>query len=196
MQTAPHRFGTFQAGAFLVEFALLVTVFFTFIFGVIELARAMYLINTLQESTRRAASAAAVTDFRHEAVMDKVRQRAIFRDSPGRLLLGTPVTDKHIRIDYMSLTDDGSGRLSLQPVSTMPPCPGRNRLTCLADPNNSRCIRFVRARVCDPDSGSACRPVRYQTLVPLINLPIDLPKATTIVTAETLGFMPGMTPCP
>lgn len=180
----------------MVEFALVLTIFFTFIFGVIELARAMYLINTLQESTRRAAAAAAVTNFSDQAAMDRVRQRAIFRDSAGPLLLGPPVTDEHIRIDYMSLTNDGTGQLSLQPVSSMPPCPARNRLICLADPNDSRCIRFVRARVCDPDSGSACRPVRYQTLAPLIHLPINLPKATTIVTAETLGFLPGMTPCP
>jgi hypothetical protein len=155
-------------------------------------------VNTLQEVTRRAASAAAKTDFRDQVAKDRVRQRAIFRDDPGSLLLGDPITDAHIRIDYLALVRNGNGSMALAPIgaSSMPTCPARNRLTCMANPNDPSCIRFVRVRVCATEDPSACTPVRHKPIVPLISLPIDLPRSSTIAVAETLGFTPGMTPCP
>lgn len=199
--TASHRLPlpsrTRASGVYSVEFAMLFLVFFSVIFFIIEVARAMYVVNTLQEVTRRAASAAANADFRDQAATDRVRQNAIFRDSPGSLVLGKPVTDAHIRIDYLALVRSGSA-LTLTPIGSgaMPTCPARNRLTCLADPNSPSCIRFVRVRVCATDDASECQRVRYSPIVPLVSLPLDLPLATTIATAETLGFRPGMTPCP
>src|SRR4051812_15383650 len=49
-----------EGGVYAVEFSLVALIFFVFVFGTIELSRAMYLFNTLQEVTRRAAAAAAV----------------------------------------------------------------------------------------------------------------------------------------
>lgn len=187
-----------QAGVFAVEFALVLVLFLTFVFGVIELARAMYLFNTLQEVTRRAASGAAHIDFRDTAAKNRVRQAAIFRDSPGSLVLGGPVTAEHVRIDYMALVRAGDGSMTLTPIATgaMPSCPARNRVICMQDPNDPSCIRFVRVRMCDPGDSGACTQVSYQTIVPFVSLPVRLPMATTIVTAETLGFSPGMPLCP
>lgn len=187
-----------QAGVFAVEFAIVLLLFLTLVFGVIELARAMYLFNTLQEVTRRAASAAANTDFRDEAAKGRVRQGAVFRNSPGPLVLGDPVTDEHVRIDYMSLVRNGDGSMTLTaiPAGAMPACPARNRIICMDNPNDSSCVRFVRVRVCAPGDANACSQVPYKTIVPLIGLALRLPTATTIVTAETLGFATGTPPCP
>lgn len=170
--------------------------FFTFVFGVLELARAMYVINTLQEVTRRAAAEAANTDFSDAAALRRVRQKAIFRSSSGQLALADPVSDDEIRIDYLSVARDIDGNLTMNRIATLPSCPARNRLNCVTDPYSASCIRFVRVRVCQSGEGETCTPVRYRMVFPLISLPIDLPRASTIVTAETLGFTPGMGPCP
>lgn len=186
-----------QRGATVAEFALCVVVFFAVMFFVLEMARALYLVNTLQEATRRAAHAAAVSDFSDAAVMDSVRQAAILRDGPGGLLLGAPVTDAHIHIDYLSLTRSGNGSLSLTPIpaASMPACPARARINCAASPYGASCIRFVRARVCAPDGGD-CDAVGYQPLLPLLDISFPLPSAVTIAKAESLGYQPGSPLCP
>lgn len=188
-----------QAGGFVVEFAILLVVFFAFIFGVLELARMMYLFNTLQEVTRRAGELAAVTDFSDATAMASVRHAAVFRDSAGGLRLGTPITDQHVRIDYMSQPRGATGDLPREPIATgsLPSCPAGNRLTCLRNPNDGSCIRFVRVRICDPADATACNPVPYETAFPLIEIPVTLPTSTTIATAGSLGFTPGAPPsCP
>ena len=52
------------------RFAILGVLFFTFVFGVIEVSRALYLWNTMTEVTRRAARAAAVSNFSSGAEKD------------------------------------------------------------------------------------------------------------------------------
>lgn len=176
---------------------MVVMIFLALMFGVLELARAMYLFNTIQEVTRRAANAAANVDFRDTARLDQVRQAAIFRQSAGALLLGDPVHDTSVRIDYLAVTRAADGAMSLTPIpkSAMPACPARNRVTCTNDPNDSSCIRFVRARICQAGSDDACVAPRYTPAFPLIDLPLALPTAPTIVSAESLGFVQGMVPC-
>ncbi|NYE58986.1 hypothetical protein FHW58_000138 [Duganella sp. 1224] len=186
-----------QRGATAAEFALCVVVFFGALFFIIELARALYLLNTLQEATRRAAAAAAVSDFSDPAVMHRIRQAAVLRDTPGTLLLGAPVTDAHLRIDYLSLARAPGGAMTLTeiPAASLPACPARARIHCVANPNGASCIRFVRVRVCAP-GGADCGAVAYQPLFPLTALSFPLPQSTTIAKAESLGFQPGSTLCP
>ena len=185
-----------SCGATTAEFALSVVIFFSVLFFVIELARALYLTNTLQEATRRAAYAAAVSNFSDTAVMDRVRQDAVLRDSPGMLMLGAPVTDAHIRIDYLSLARAADGAMTMTPIAAadLPACPVRARINCASNPNGANCIRFVRARVCAP--GGGCDPVSYQPMLPLTGLGYALPVSTTIAKAESLGFAPGSALCP
>jgi len=184
-----------QSGAFAVEFALVIVVFLTFVFCVMEVARAMYLWNTLQEVTRRAASVAVNTDFTNTSANNSVRQFAIFRNSPGQLIMGAPVDDTYIHIDYMSLARASDGKLTLEPISlgTLPTSPARNMVACMGDPNSPNCIRFVRVRICTPTSGfNACNPVPYRPLFPLIlAFGLTLPPSTTISRVETLGYEPG-----
>lgn len=185
-----------QRGVVAVEFAVVALVFFMVVFGAIELARIMYMYNTLADVTRTAARAAANIDWNDSTALDRAKQAAIFRDTPGQLPFGAPITDKHIRIDYLYL-EQQSGTVRMKPISgAMPACPGRNRHNCLTTPYASAsvssdvCIRLVRARICKLDSAD-CENVNYQTLFSLFNLDVPLPTSTTIVTAETLGYHSG-----
>jgi hypothetical protein len=180
-----------QKGVAAVEFALVVIIYFILVFGMIEIARAMYICNTLQEVTRRAAAAAVITDFTDGGALDRVRENAIFRDSPGMLAFADPVTDEHIRIDYLYVERNGN-TLQTAKVTTMPASPARNKLNCAVDPNGASCIRLVRVRICAQGGAAAggCGPVPYRTIVSLISMPFDLPISTTIMPAETLGVPP------
>lgn len=190
------RFPKAQTGTTAIEVALLSVVFFTLVFGAIEIARLMYVYNTLQEVTRRAAAAAVNVDPRDSEAISKIKQNAVFRDSPGELMLGAPITDSYVRIDYLSLAraTDGSTAMVAVPESSWPTCPGQNRQTCMSNPNSANCIRFVRVRVCDPANASECDAVPSTLAIPTINFTVNLPRSTTIVPAESLGFMPGMPP--
>ncbi|MFC5478255.1 TadE/TadG family type IV pilus assembly protein [Massilia suwonensis] len=184
-----------QRGGAAVEFALVVIILLTLIIGIMELARAMYICNTLQEVTRRAAALAANTDFSDAAAMQRVRERAIFRTAPGFLTFAAPVTDAHINIDYLAVTPDGAS-LTASPIpkGSLPANPARNQEVCTGNPNDAACIRLVRVRICMP--GGGCDPVLYQSIASLVRIPFPLPQSTTIVTAETLGRPAGVAPAP
>ena len=166
-----------QRGAMAVEFALTVGVFFVVVFMVVELARALYLWNTLQEVTRRAAYEAAVTDFRNDEAMNAVRWRAVLRNNAGVLPLGAPVTDADVHIDYLALPRSASGAMTPTLIATtdLPQCPARARLNCIADPNGASCIRLVRVRICKADA-NGCTPLTYQSMVPLVPVTAKLPR--------------------
>lgn len=180
-----------QTGVVAVEFSLVLIIFLTVVFGIFEIARAVYILNTLQEVTRRAARSAATTDFSNPAAIDQIRREAIFRTTSGTLAFASPITDKHILIDYMALENDSGGGMTqtVIPTASLPACPTRNRLTCTGDSGNASCIRFVRVRICEP--GTDCTPVPYSPITSLVSLPIIHPASTTIVKAESLGYNPG-----
>lgn len=189
-----------QRGVAAVEFALVVGLFFLFLFAMLEVARALYLWNTVQEVTRRAARAAAVGDFSDAGAMQQLRQQAVFRDAPGRLVLGGAIDDSYVRIDYLSLPAPAA---KPAPVGVMPACPARNRVNCINDPHGSSCIRFVRASLCRPADANggtgSCEPVPYRTIVPMVDMLLPagatLPTAATTVVAESLGYRPGVASC-
>ncbi len=179
-----------RAGALTVEYALVMPLFVMFLFLLLEATRALFVWNTVQEVTRRAARAAAVTDFSSQAAMDALRRDAVFRDTDGALLLGGGITQEHVVIDY--LWQDGAG--ALQPLAgALPACPAQNRANCMANPGGGSCIQFVRVRIC---SGESCEPVPYQPLLPWLPLPaMTVPTAATVVRAESLGYRTATAPC-
>ena len=183
------RLSARQGGTTAVEFAIVAMIFFTMVFGVIEIARLMYVINTLQEVTRRAARAAANTDFRDPVQLDRVRQYAVLNDAPGPLVLATPITDEFIRIDYLSVQRGAEGSQSFAPIPTasLPGSPAENRRICLRDPNDSGCIRLVRARICVP-GGDSCAATPFPLFLPIVNPIFRVHTAPTIVAAESLGL--------
>lgn len=185
-----------QRGVAAVEFALVAIIFFMLFFGIVEVARAMYIINTLQEVTRRGAAFAANADFSNATTMQRVRERAIFRDSPGFLVFAEPVTDRHIVIDYMWIQKTGSSMTMMSiPSGSLPASPEANFANCQADPYSQSCIRLVRVRVCETASGDDCEPVGYRNLVSLVPFTFSLPASVTVVPAETLGLPAGVPSC-
>jgi len=188
-----------QRGTAAVEFALLAAVFFTLVFGIFEVARLMFVYNTLQEVTRRAAAAAVNVYPRDGAAIQQVKQEAVFRDSPGELMLAPSITDASIRIEYLALKRDPvSSELSLAKIDEgdWPNCAAQNRQICMRDPNANNCIRFVQVSICDTADATNCKPVNSTTMLPLVTLTVPLHKATTIAPAESLGYKMGMSPCP
>ena len=190
------RFRHKQAGITAVEVALLAPIFFALVFAAIEVARLMFVFNTLQEVTRRAATAAVNVNPNDATAVSDLKLNAIFRTTSGALTLSPEVTDSNIRIDYMSLSRGADGSLTMLPMpeSSWPAGPAQNRRNCMANPNGADCIRFVRVQVCDNASTSACSAIRSTVSFILGNFSIDLPKATTIAPAESLGYLPGMSP--
>lgn len=185
-----------QAGATVVEFAIAMVAFLMLVFGILETARAMYLFNILQDVTRRAAALASVTDFKDAAALDNVRQTALFADAAGQLVLGAPITQAHIRIDYLAVTRDAGGDFVQSEIAgiNLPASSARNKSNCILNPYGANCIRLVRARICDPGNRDACAAVAYQPIFPLVSLAVNLPVASTVVRAESLGFIPGTAP--
>ena len=185
-----------QQGAAAVEFALLAVVFFLMVFTVIEVARLMYVFNTLQEVTRRAVAAAVNVQPGDTAALNRVRYDAVLRTDPGGLILASPITDEYVRIDYLALTRNSAGELSLSaiPSTALPISAAENRHVCTCNPNAANCIRFVRARICDPANTGSCNAAQSRMLVPMITLGVRLHLATTIAVAESLGYRPGTAP--
>ncbi len=196
MNAARRRTGRRQQGVYLVELGLVVVGFFFLVFTAIEMSRALYLWNALQEVTRRAAREAAVTDFSDPAAVAAIRQRAVFRDSPGLLALGDPVTDQYVRIDYLSLQHDSDSKLRMEriPTGSLPGCPTRNRIVCTAKSGDPSCIRMIRVRICRPGA-DGCERVKYEPLLPLVDADINLPVSETLVRAQSLGYVPGAPSC-
>ncbi len=179
-----------QRGAAAVEFAVLALIFFTFVFGIIELARLLYVFNTLQEVTHRAAAAGASVYATDSDAKSRARQHAVFRNTPGELVLAPPVTDEHIRLEYLRFD------LSVIPPGRLPASAAANRGICMMDPHAATCVRFVQAQVCDPDETGQCNPARFQMLLPLVDLRMPLHRATTIVPVESFGYVAGTLPPP
>lgn len=192
-----------QRGVSAVEFALLATVFFAVVFGIIEVARLLFVFNTLQEVTRRAAAAAVHVYPTDTAGIAQLRQAAVFRNNPGGLLLAAPVGDASLRIDYLALIrDPDTLALTMTPIAaaSIPNSAARNRQVCMANPNAANCIRLVRVSVCSAATvtpgGADCRAPTSQMLVPMLGMRIPLHKATTIAPVESFGYVPGDSPCP
>ena len=180
------------AGVVTVELALVLGVFLLFVIGTIEVARMAFVLNTAQDVTRRAARAAAMTDFSDGEAMKALRYHALFRDKEAALPLLPELTPDRLRVEYLSLSAAGA----LAPVTALPACPAQNVVNCTTDPTGTSCIRFVRVRICAAASGP-CTPLPYTTLTGFLpSLPsLTLPISTAVAKAETLGFQPGSSSC-
>ena len=180
------------AGVITVELALVLGVFLLFVLGTVEIARMAFVLNTAQDVTRRAARAAAMTDFSNDGAMASLRYQALFRDSDESLPLLPELTPDRLRIEYLALSATGV----LAPVTAAPACPAQNVVNCTIDPNGTSCIRFVRVRICAAGNGP-CAPLPYTSLTGFLpGLPsLALPISTSIAKAGTLGFQPGAGSC-
>lgn len=170
-----------ERGVAAVEFALVATVFFALLLGILELGRMLYVWNTVQEVTRRAARAATVTDFSNATAMNAVVRDAILQagTSGSASLPGGPevwcnsLADCSVQIDYLDA--------NRQKINSLPAGPSGNMTEC-STPGSNKCIRFVRASIVG---------VTYEPMIagffPFFN--VALPPSTVVMPAEALGLL-------
>lgn len=183
---APDVRGTRERGATAVEFALVSLFFFTLLFGIVELGRLMYVWNTVQEVTRRAAREAVVRNFSTDVAA--LRREAIFRaGTAGTVVLPAAgeISNAEIRITYLDVNQ--------VEVSPAPSDPADNLSACADAGRVTSCIRYVRAEVCDTDN---CQGVLYEPVVGFllavagVDFRIRIPISPVVMPAEGLGFVP------
>jgi len=96
-----------QLGTTTVEFAVVGLIFFIVLFGVFEVARAFYVFNALDESTRRGARMAAVCQIDDPAIAEV----AVFNESGGGpaspLIPG--LTSANIEVNYLDVDGTALG---------------------------------------------------------------------------------------
>jgi hypothetical protein len=88
-----------QTGTTTVEFAIVASVMFVLVFGVIEFGRALFVANALDESTRRGARLAAVCP-----VGDPMpAQAAILAGADGVSMISPDLTVANVAIAYLDV---------------------------------------------------------------------------------------------
>lgn len=172
MNTLHHLRERRQRGVASVEFALVCGVFLLIVFGIFELARLMYVHNTLQEVTRRAAREMTV---RWIDQVDEVRAIALFGGAslPG----GAEVTAESIRIEF--LNPEGTA------VTLFPEDASDNLSACGDAERVASCIYSVRVSI-DGDSD-----ILYSPMISLFSVVFDglvLPSSSVTMHAESMGF--------
>lgn len=181
-----------QRGAATVEFALIAIVFFLALLGMMDFGRLMYIWNTTQEVTRRAAREAVVRDFT-SAEIAAIQRESIFQSgSTGTAYLpaGVEITNATVRLVYMAI-DAGGNRVAIT-AGNMPADPADNISACTdASRAATSCIRFVQACVAVDDTCVSSIP--YHPMVGLlaalgIDLAINIPASAVVMPAESLGF--------
>ncbi len=88
-----------QSGLALVEFTLVATLAFIVLFGILEIARAYWVVNTLEEAARRGARLAAVCLVNDAAIAELAVFNASGDTSASRVLQNLDPTD--IEVDYL-----------------------------------------------------------------------------------------------
>jgi len=112
-----------QRGTTTVEFAIIGTVLMVVMFGTLEFGRALFVINTLAEATRRGARMAAVCPIGDP----KPAQVAVFANGGSNSAIVAGLTTANVQIQYLDI----SGNL----VATPGTAAGFNS------------IRYVRVRI-------------------------------------------------
>lgn len=156
-----------QQGAAAVEFAIVCLLFFTILFAILEFGRMLYVYNTMQEVTRRAARAAVVRWVDQTATIKSI---ALF--GSGSIPAGTEVTAANITIEYLNKAGTTA--------SPQPTDPGDNLSACGDITRTAECIYSVRVSIIG---------VTYSPMVSLFSfLGIALPPSVVVMHAESLGF--------
>lgn len=99
-----------QRGTTTVEFAIVGTVLMVVMFGVIEFSRALFVINTLAEATRRGARMAAVCPVGDP----KPAQVAVFANGGSSSSIVPGLTTANVQVQYLDI----SGAVVASPGTT------------------------------------------------------------------------------
>lgn len=98
-----------NAGVTTVEFAIIGTLLMIVVFGVIEMGRALYVVNVLTEAARRGARMAAVCPVGDP----KPAQVAVFDTGGGTSSVVSGLTESNVLVQYL----DSSGNVLAAPAS-------------------------------------------------------------------------------
>ncbi len=173
-----------QRGAAAVEFAIISMLFFVLLFGIIEFGRMFYMLNTVQEVSRRTAREAVIrwTDSTSQSA---AKSLALFGgvSFPG----GGEITANNIAIRYL----DASG--AEIPSGSHPTSAANNIAACLGGTTYGTCIAYVQVSIegipgaeCpSPNAGKVC----YNPMIGLFPfLSVPIPVSTVTMPAESMGF--------
>lgn len=165
-----------QRGAAAVEFALIATIFFGVLFGIVEFGRGLYVWNSVQEVTRYAAREAVVCWSDQWSGM--IQNRGVMGMSS---LLAAPelVATRDITIVPLRRYDSAS-------TGWNPPTSVNDNISNCAKPDVAGspqdCIGYVRVTV-----NASFTPLIGTVL--WFTLPnIQLPPSTVVMPAESLGY--------
>lgn len=177
-----------QCGAAAVEFAIVASLLFILLFGILEFGRMFYMFNTAQEVTRHAAREAVVRWVDNSST-SPAKIAALF----GRTAMpaGAEITVNNIDIEY--LRADGVEIAS----GNLPPSAADNISACLDPSGAYDCIALVRVSIINatyaPVVGffstleltafpfSVANPFR-------IDLRVPIPASTVTMPAESMGY--------
>lgn len=156
-------------GVYVVEFAIIGLMLFILLFGVLEMGRLYFTVNTLNEVVRRGARLAVVCNISDQQV---ILQRAIFDTAAGDgasdLLRG--LKSSHVTLTYL----DENGALVGNPADE-------------AGVNGFRAIRYVHLEVAN---------FTFKLLIPTLGKTITLPVFKATLPRESLGrSVEGNTQC-
>ncbi|WP_394558498.1 TadE/TadG family type IV pilus assembly protein [Aquipseudomonas alcaligenes] len=164
-------------GVYVVEFAIIGVLLFVTLFGVLEMGRLYFTVNTLNETVRRGARLAAVCDPTQPTEVEKILRRAIFNDitdsGASNLVAGLETAD--LTLTYL----DAAGAQVLTPSDT-------------SGSDGFRAIRYVQLRVDN---------FPFDLLIPVFGQSLTLPSFRAILPRESLGrhaedgVSPEITPC-
>lgn len=174
-----------QRGAAAVEFAIIAMLLITLLFGIIEFGRMFYMLNTVQEVTRRAARAAVISWVDNSGWQSPEMSQVLFGgvSFPG----GGEITANNISIKYL----DVSG---VEIVSSQRPTSAANNIAaCLGGGAYGTCIAYVQvsivgvsgARCPEPNTDKVCY-IPMIGLFPFLSVPI--PASTVTMPAESMGY--------
>jgi hypothetical protein len=149
-----------QLGLTSVEVAIVGTVAMVAVFGVLEVGRALFVMNALEEATRRAARVAVVYPVGHSAIGEVAVFNAPGQGASSTLIQG--LTTDHIAVDYLG----ASGNV----LATNPPC--GNGFAGFGQ------IQFVRVRI---------NEFEHRLLIPLFVQTFTMPAFPTTLPRESLG---------
>lgn len=160
-------------GVYVVEFAIIGLLLFTLLFGVLEMGRAYFTINALDEVVRRGARLAAVCDIRDPDVL----RRAIFNDAG--VDSSSPLIGNLQTADVTLVYLDVNGAEVANPND-------------LVSATGFRAVRYVQLRVED---------FPFELLIPGFGGAFTLPTFRSTLPRESLGrhaeagVVPEITPC-
>lgn len=177
-----------QSGAAAVEFAIIASLLFILLFGILEFGRMFYVFNTAQEVTRHAAREAVVRWVDNSST-SPAKTLALF----GRTAMPAGAEIMVDNIDIKYLDADGVEITS----GSLPPSAADNISACLDPSGTYDCIAYVSVSIANatyaPVVGffstleltafpfSVAKPFR-------IDLRIPIPASTVIMPAESMGY--------